>query len=185
MATSKQLTGGTNDVNPQWWSLGQLNQTAPNVQNDNAIIVPINRFPQGRNGKVTVMELLRVVFDLGELDNNLPAAGGLAFISCAVHTRDPGNVAPQWQDPSIIADHERTYRGSFTATGTALAISHDPQEMDLTDGAGHGMLLATDQVFLNMTTGGYTAASFARVKILYRFKTVSLTEYIGIVQSQQ
>lgn len=64
---------------------------------------------------------------------------------------------------------------------------------DLTDGAGHGVLVATDNVFLTLQTalssiigtsvGGITGV--AECAILYRFKEVGLAEYIGIVQSQQ
>lgn len=64
---------------------------------------------------------------------------------------------------------------------------------DLTDGAGHGILIATDNIFLVVqglltsygaaTTGAIQA--FAQADLIYRFKEVALAEYIGIVQSQQ
>lgn len=64
---------------------------------------------------------------------------------------------------------------------------------DLTDGAGHGILVATDQIFLTQQTGltsmgGSTAdtiTGFVQADLIYRFKEVKLQEYIGIVQSQQ
>lgn len=57
--------------------------------------------------------------------------------------------------------------------------------MDLTDEAGHGILVATDNLyFVNYSAG--TGATNGMVYVLtYRFKDVSLEEYIGIVQSQQ
>lgn len=64
---------------------------------------------------------------------------------------------------------------------------------DLTDGAGHGVLIATDNIFLNVqvtnaafnnVTADAISATF-NCDILYRFKEVKLQEYIGIVQSQQ
>lgn len=76
-----------------------------------------------------------------------------------------------------------------------LAYSVDnesPNVHDLTDGAGHGVLIATDNIYLSMTLlsasidgGSYTSNGQARADLLYRFKDVTLTEYIGIVQSQQ
>lgn len=64
---------------------------------------------------------------------------------------------------------------------------------DVTDGAGHGILVATDNIFVacNFTvasvfsTTADTASGAASCNILYRFKEVALAEYIGIVQSQQ
>lgn len=64
---------------------------------------------------------------------------------------------------------------------------------DLTDGAGHGLLVATDNIFLSVQTTniafvGESADSivgFVAADLIYRFKEVALAEYIGIVQSQQ
>lgn len=63
----------------------------------------------------------------------------------------------------------------------------------MTDGAGHGVLVATDNIYLTLQTalssvigssvGGIQG--FGEAAILYRFKEVGLAEYIGIVQSQQ
>lgn len=55
---------------------------------------------------------------------------------------------------------------------------------DLTDGAGHGILIATDQLFLQIASNSTTIANEVAFKILYRWKNVPLSEYIGIVQSQ-
>lgn len=62
---------------------------------------------------------------------------------------------------------------------------------DLTDGAGHGVLIATDNVWLTAWLNGAvpdigtTAQLNVYAELLYRFKKVTLQEYIGIVQSQQ
>lgn len=64
---------------------------------------------------------------------------------------------------------------------------------DLTDGAGHGILVATDNIFVSCSisvgsvfvTQADAATGAASCNILYRFKEIALAEYIGIVQSQQ
>jgi hypothetical protein len=63
---------------------------------------------------------------------------------------------------------------------------------DLTDGAGHGILVATDNIWLTgqlivAAPGGISviASGVVFCDIFYRFKKVTLQEYIGIVQSQQ
>lgn len=60
-----------------------------------------------------------------------------------------------------------------------------PFVLDLTDGAGHGILIATDQIFWQVFSNSFAAAIGVEVKIMYRMKNISLQEYIGIVQSQQ
>lgn len=55
---------------------------------------------------------------------------------------------------------------------------------DLTDGAGHGYLVATDSIFARLSSTLTGLTNTADVRLLYRFKEVPLAEYIGIVQSQ-
>ena len=71
-------------------------------------------------------------------------------------------------------------------------LEHGPIEVDLTDGDGHGVLIATDQVTVQARynasepTADIPNQQFnIEMKILYRFKQVGVLEYVGIVQSQQ
>lgn len=59
------------------------------------------------------------------------------------------------------------------------------REDDLTDGAGHGVLIATDSIYCNLQSVVTGILNDVVVKIGYRWKEVALVEYIGIVQSQQ
>ena len=86
------------------------------------------------------------------------------------------------------ADVFAFYDLSVDATGplsTGVDNRIGPIEFDITDGAGHGFLVATDQIYMQVFTNGATATATVRVKMLYRWKNVSLAEYIGIVQGQQ
>lgn len=56
---------------------------------------------------------------------------------------------------------------------------------DFSDGAGHGLLIATDSIFAALNSTATTLTNIADCRLLYRFKEVPLAEYIGIVQSQQ
>jgi len=60
-----------------------------------------------------------------------------------------------------------------------------PKVIDLTDGMGHGILVASDYFFVQVDSDGIGAVITTYFKLLYRIKNVALTEYIGIVQSQQ
>lgn len=56
--------------------------------------------------------------------------------------------------------------------------------VDLTDGDGHGLLVATDQLTFfvcSLTTG---VANRFVAKVWYKWRTVTIEEYVGIVQSQ-
>lgn len=195
MATSRALTGGTLDVNPQWWTLGKVKQTGPNTVTTEAILVPINRYPQGKNGRVNVIEILKVMWETFAFplwtNNGQVNLGGL---TATLSTRNPGGSYPVMEDPSVIDFVVKDWYGSgssgaATQTAATLWVDEEPVLHDLTDGAGHGILLATDQVYITLGTYGMSnqanELAEVKVKILYRYKQVSLTEYIGIVQSQQ
>jgi len=79
---------------------------------------------------------------------------------------------------------------SFSALADAFAT--DPS-VDLTDDSGHGVIFCGQKVYLSITfttplvgstanTNAYSVKYGAR--ILFRWKNVSLTEYIGVVTSQ-
>lgn len=191
--TRDSLTGGTGDVNPQLMTFATLRANGANAFASASIPMPISRLNQ-RAGKVTVVECLKVFFDM-------PAPGGLF-----VNTGDPGlpvtiNAYAQLSTsnvniidsslPTVFAFADVDYRGQITAPGEsepnwawAFAVE-TAKAMDLTDGAGHGILIATDHIYFTAQTFGYVGIAPFNAKMLYRFKDVSLQEYIGIVQSQQ
>jgi len=75
--------------------------------------------------------------------------------------------------------------GAFSAGTGIMTITQEPYHDDLSDGAGHGTLIATDQIFFQIASSNTGAQNTAAVKVWYRWKNVSLQEYVGIVQSQQ
>jgi len=63
--------------------------------------------------------------------------------------------------------------------------------LDLTDDSGHGIIFCGQKIYLSAVfftaqTGTQTTAASVRysARILFRWKNVSLTEYIGVVTSQ-
>jgi hypothetical protein len=64
----------------------------------------------------------------------------------------------------------------------------EPIYHNLNDGDGNGVLVATDNLYITLITNVATATGAinnALARILYRWKEVSLEEYIGIVQAQK
>jgi hypothetical protein len=99
---------------------------------------------------------------------------------------NPFQYAQQFSNPRLFAWGETSFRNAFTAGGSVSQPQCDIfQVMDLTDGAGHGILIATDSIFIAVSETGYTGPNNIAVKIMYRLVEVGLQEYIGLVQSQQ
>ena len=129
------------------------------------------------------MEILKVAWYLPEWDANPAAGGSVGSVSAQLGTISQGGINALFpQNVSIVG---RNWRGAFTAAGTYEAVSDNPMTQDVSDGDGHGVLVATDNLFLDMVTGNFAGTTAVQCRILYRWKEVSLEEYIGIVQSQQ
>jgi hypothetical protein len=177
-----QLTGGSGDVSPQWFTLPTLTMSAPNTFTEISIPLPVQRISLPSK-KSLVMEVLKVMFYPGELDTNLAAGGAVAFINMQLGTIS--QTVATAANPQNVAFAVRFYRGAFTAAQSYMVTDDTPMTLDLTDGGGHGVLVATDNLFLDMTTANYAGASTLICRLLFRWKLVSLEEYIGIVQAQQ
>ena len=176
------LTGGTGDVSPQWLTFNSLLLSAANTYTETTINLPITRLPVPK-GKAMVLELLKARFQFPQVDLN-PTAGG-SLISIFGQINPTSQAAIGLGNPQTFAQSSLILRGAFTAAGSYESVYRGDVECDCTDGAGHGVLVATDNLFFGANTAGFNAAATFNCKLLYRFKIVKLEEYIGIVQSQQ
>lgn len=178
MATVKDLTGGTGDVNPQLLSITET-QTAADTTTQAEVALPVPRVGT-KKGRSIVIELLWVVLNWASY--TLPPntvvnyTALLSTASGAITTADPRTVY------SHAAQFNLSGIGGGPQDGPMHALTF---RSDFTDGAGHGVLIATDAVFFTVATTLSGAVNAANVKVAYRFKEVSLEEYIGIVASQQ
>jgi hypothetical protein len=177
----ESLTGGSGDVSPQLMNLSTATLIA-NTYHEITVPIPIARFQQ-RKGKAIVFEVLKTYWDLAIKDNNFAAGGEASQVFGQLST--VSKVAVDSTDPRVFSWANKEYRGAFTAAGSYSTVIIEPFVHDLTDGAGHGYLLGTDNVFLGVNTTNFAGTAGLVCKILYRFKEVNLDEYIGIVQSQQ
>jgi len=85
-------------------------------------------------------------------------------------------IVPSLSDANVFFE-DRAYSETLNTAPAGLQYT-------LHDGAGHGLLLAADKVYLFCYTT--SAEKFVvDCRITYRWKNVSLTEYIGIVQATQ
>ncbi len=175
-----QLTGGTGDVNPQILTV-VANQTGNDVSTVVQQPLPIPRYPTsvGRN---LVMEFLAI--DYYQLNQTINPANNNVNLLCV--TTSPAiapNLSAALQDPRLL--------DAWLKMITAPAVVADTYDIkaenyqDLTDKAGHGILVAADNLYFGVYSAATAATNAYVLKLWYRWKEVSLTEYIGIVQSQQ
>ena len=180
------LTGGSRDVNPQFLNVS-ITQHTHNENIKFNFAVPVVRTP-GTGNKVTVMEILKIGFMFANPPPVIEVVGfhGVStYASVNIGEQTTHQAFHHW---SVLAAVNVSTHGAFTVGGTFTAHLTEPFWYDLTDGAGHGVLVATDTMTIMCDTYGYAETGplqRAEAKILYRFKRIGMSEYIGIVQSQQ
>jgi len=118
-----------------------------------------------------VMEVLALQFIIDGDDSH-----HLHFGLSTSKPSSAANIVPSLSDANVFFE-DRGWSATLNTAPTGLFYRLD-------DGAGHGILLAADKVYLF----GYTTSAEKMVidcRVTYRWKNVSLTEYIGIVQATQ
>ena len=179
------LTGGTGDVSPQFFNMSQT-QSAADTTTSGTFPVPIQRLPAG--GKAQVMELLRIYWTRSAMPVSASTTEASDVIGFSLTTSNFGTTTPTngLAEPRVIYSRLDSNRSAFTAGGTYMFQDVNQNgSVDVTDGAGHGVLIATDNIFLQVQSTTTGAANNVNMKLLYRWKNVRIEEYIGIVQSQQ
>lgn len=176
------LTGGTGDVNPQWFRMTDTNPAATPAYADTPVALPIQRLPTA--GKAQVIEILKVAWGLAAVNSAINDAATDSVFCGYLTTRSYGTTEPTSATGGGVIDYFQI--DVTTATQASIMNNVFPIIHDLTDGAGHGVIVGTDQMFLGsvQTADTNPIAGLIRCWFLYRFKNVPVTEYIGIVQSQ-
>lgn len=180
---TNSLSGGTGDINPQFYS-GTILQTGNDTVDSLNYILPTPRFSAGQ-GKAIVIEILKV---WSTMDFQPPLVVAISTYNSffALSTKDHGIVTmSNLATPDVFYFTKETLIGAFTAAEAVVYNMDDLHFADLTDGSGHGVLIATDSFYAQIRTVNSGVPNTVHWKILYRFKKVGLSEYIGIVQSQQ
>lgn len=182
-ARSESLTGGTGDVNPQWMNLFSANNPGTSYT-EGTFSIPIQRLPD--DGRAQVLEVLKVEWGMGAQTNTLVSGAASGFFSAYLTTRSFTGEPTGAQSNGQVISKWQLYTNVATAASASFS-PHLPYVEDVTDGAGHGLLVATDNIFLGFiqSEASVPIAGTFTCRILYRWKNVRLAEYIGIVQSQQ
>jgi len=155
---------------------GVLTLSAANTFTTESIATPIPRLPTGSGATSTIMELLYLELDARNTD--FLVTGDSVEFGISVGST-PASVIGIHQAQAVLAinlDYALATSGSVLLN---MPIRHSLQEEN-----GFGFLLAADTINTTGVSAGMAAATQFRWRLYYRFVNVSLTEYIGIVQSQ-
>lgn len=204
MASKRGLTGGTDDVNPQWITISTAAIPVAAVTQTNVTVVQaqVPVYPVGASSKneATIVEILRVQAFI-DPEHTLTVAIGTAQVELiwwlGHQALTPGVNVTGLASMSIATD--RVLSGLVTmgiieeATASdgvsvqAISRNNPMWDQDLTDGAGHGVLYANPTINLSVKQQTDSISLWTSwnmvVRILFRYKRVGLTEYIGIVQT--
>ncbi len=171
MASIKELTGGTGDVNPQLLVVTVI-QTAVDANTQVELSLPVPRF-SSKTGRTIVTEVLRVYAEINELTTVANSHVNGSVGTATQPSADDATTFAHFNYDAIVA----------TAVGFQF-YSRSMDAVDLTDGAGHGFLIGVNSIFLSCNSALTALVNEIHYRILYRFKEVPLAEYIGIVSAQ-
>ncbi len=189
MAAKRQRTelgGGTGDIKPQFFTLNSGTMSA-DTYDVVQFALPVPRFGTMKT-KATVFEILSLDWYLGvsEARDGTHTIGGYLTTSTTRVDSEPAieqDFATDLSRPQTIGMGVRVNVSNAAASG---AFSHQmPIHIDTTDGAGNGILVATDSIFLVTANTNLTQDTTSTLKMKYRLTNIGISEYVGIVQSQQ
>jgi hypothetical protein len=174
---SNILTGGSKDYKPEYMTITASAGTNASVTT--AFPLPVMRnFSSSNGAKAQVIEALKFIVELPQLYSTVAA-----YSDVRVHlsTKNHGTTATTLADPDTfvgLGKHSVFVTSGAATTDTTVSF-------DFTDGMGNGILLATDNVYAQLTNVATGQTITAACKLFYRIYSASVTEYVGIVQSQQ
>jgi len=133
-----------------------------------------------------VFELLSVDWYLSLVNANDPTSSDWGFLSTNTTraTTELSTLATAAED----AVDPLTFGMAFSHRGVSASggnVWHMPAHIDLSDGEGNGMLIATDNIFVVGGNVGGAGGGAYTCKMTYRLTEVGIQEFVGIVQSQQ
>ncbi len=164
------IDGGSGDINPQML-FAAVTETSANTFTQ--VEIPVPRFHYGRAGSNTaqILELLKVRFFNAFLDG----ATGDQFSMQVTKTSQTAMLSPA--NPNLIARVNMQY--VVVTSGSMLQKTFEID--DLTDGAGHGLLVGGNSVFVGIEGTSLAAAKTAQFQLQYRMKNINIQEYVGLL----
>lgn len=179
------VTGGTGDVKPQIFTLDSGLAGDVDDYVTNSTVLPVPRFGTMKT-KATVFEILSVDWYIGLGDLGDITATHWGYLN-TIPLHADGDTSTEASLVNDLLD-PRTFACAVTKNNTSTNGAtrlRFPIQIDLTDSNGNGILVATDRLTVTGGSVGGTAAAQYICKVKYRLVNIGISEYVGIVQSQQ
>ncbi|GAH99186.1 unnamed protein product [marine sediment metagenome] len=160
------------DLYPQWLD-ADVQMTVADTWETQAIPLPVPRLRRETGDQVQLIEIIRI-----NMAPNVEKVGSGKRISMKLMTKDFDDDPKE--GPSTIATTSIEFRG--VAIDDFVAI--EPWVHEMHDYQGHGYLVAVDTLYVGMMTTGQLVPLRGHIRIYWRFKTVPLAEFLGLIQSQ-
>jgi len=174
---SNILTGGSRDYKPEYMTLAV--SAGNNASASAAFAMPVLRnFSSGNGSRAQIVEAIKVI---AEFPVAALATGASSDLRFHLSTKNHGTVATTLADPDTFVSIG--LGDVYGAAGNVVFPSQ--QVVDFTDGMGNGILIATDNIYAQLTNTATGQTISVSAKLIYRIYSASVTEYVGIVQSQQ
>lgn len=169
MSSTKELTGGSGDVNPNMFVVNGLQQAGADQAVLTTVTLPVIRACQTcPKGKAYAFELLWI---------KVGATPGIAF---------PVGIADQHQqwligvgtdvpDPSSSTTF---YLKVFNLFGGTAVSNNANVESRFTDEAGHGLIITNAQITMQYNTVQWSGLQTPFYRFFYRWKLVDIAELI-------
>ncbi len=154
-----------------------LSTSANDTFTTTQISSPVPRVGIGANNKATIMEITSAWFQLITVAMN----GADENLQFALSTGGTPTAIPTLSNPNCIISDK--YKFSLVTTGGSYHPSLMIYSMETFD--GFGFLLATDSFHYSLDSNSTAGALTIDCRLYYRLVQIPITEYIGIVQSQQ
>lgn len=175
MSEAAMLTGGTMDVKPQLLSFACVQSSADTTTTTTQPVPVLRNFSSGNGSRAQLIEVLKVYC-------NMPLSSEVdSSVSIVVGTKNLGTTAVVAGEPSVFA----RFGQQLILTTSGQCVIPRQQMVDCSDGAGNGILVATDNIYAQISSLTTSATNQCTVAVLYRVYAASVTEYVGIVQGQQ
>jgi len=168
------LTGGTRDVNPQIFRM-QMETTNTLTQQEYQIGTTILPDKKG----VYVMEILKVIWEwVGTGDIQTVLTSG--EIRASLCTEAPIGGTGSWGSSPFLFSKFSWNLWLQDNGGSAAGYNPNIFVYDLSDGAGHGFLVASNNLYLTVDTNDLDTPVQVDCALLYRWKKISMPDFVGL-----
>jgi len=165
------LTGGTDDVKPQFLSF-YVAESGTDTTTSTSQPIPVLRNFRTGGGRAQVIEVLKVWITW---NSGIPEVDSASTV--LLSTKNKGTTAGNIYDPDVFAWGVRSTK--ITTSGQVYGSLVDC--VDLTDGNGNGILIGTDNIYAQISLSSTGFSFGVALKVLYRISGASLQEYVGMV----